>query len=171
MLLTKHVVIGYPVVTVFLIIEMVLQKYYVGTDSKAGNAACVAILWLYVAVYGFFLDPPQFVYISEIFPTTLRAKGIALGFTAYFLGAITFTTPMATATRNIGWKIYLVFVACNVISIIIIYFYVPETSGLSLEEMGELFGDEVVVHLTSDGHGIVESEKPEVQHFEIEKRE
>jgi Sugar (and other) transporter len=83
-----NAVCGYSAVTVFLIIEMVLQKYYVGTDDKAGNAACVAILWLYVAVYGFFLDPPQFVYISEIFPTTLRAKGIALGFTAYFLGAM-----------------------------------------------------------------------------------
>ena len=47
----------------------------------------------------------------------------------------------------------------------------PETSNLSLEEIGELFGDEVVVHLTKDGHGIVESEKPEVQHFEIGKHE
>jgi hypothetical protein len=54
---------------------------------------------------------------------------------------------------------YLVFIACNVVSTIIIYFFVPETSNLSLEEIGELFGDEVIVHLTQDGHGIVEEEK------------
>jgi hypothetical protein len=54
---------------------------------------------------------------------------------------------------------YLVFVICNVFTTIIIYFFVPETSKLSLEEIGEIFGDEVVVHLTNDGHGIVESEK------------
>lgn len=57
---------------------------------------------------------------------------------------------------------YLVFVACNVVTIVLIYFFVPETSNLSLEEIGELFGDEVVVHLTQDGHGIMEEEKAEV---------
>ena len=101
----------------------------------------------------------QFVYVSEIFPTTLRAKGIAMGFAAYFVGAITFTTPAATAARTIGWKMYLVYLACNIVSIVIIYFYIPETSRLSLEEIGELFGDTVVVHLTTDGHGIIEEDK------------
>lgn len=162
---------GYPVVTVFLILEMVLQKYYVGTTNKAGNAATVAILWLYVASYGFFLDPTQFVYISEISPTTLRAKTIAMGFTAYFLGALTFTTPFATATREIGWKFYLVFIGCNVVSVIIIYLYVPETGGLSLEEMGDLFGDEVIVHMTKDGHHIVEQEKLVVEQIETVKHD
>jgi hypothetical protein len=33
-----------------------------------------AILWLWIGCYGFFLDPVQFVIVSEIFPTTLRAK-------------------------------------------------------------------------------------------------
>lgn len=28
-----------------------------------------------------------------------------------------------------------------------------------MEELGALFGDEVVVHLTQDGHGIVEGEQ------------
>ena len=42
------------------------------------------------------------------------------------------------------------------ISIIIVHFYIPETKQLPVEEIGALFGDEVVVHLTDDGHGIVE---------------
>jgi hypothetical protein len=62
---------------------------------------------------------------------------------------------------------YLVFIGCNVVSTVLIYFYVPETTRLSLEEIGELFGDEVVVHLTTDGHGIVETEKvAQIEHRE-----
>lgn len=44
----------------------------------------------------------------------------------------------------------------------------PETTRLSLEEIGELFGDEVVVHLRADGHGIVEEDKlQEATHIEV----
>jgi len=36
-----------------------------------------------------------------------------------------------------------------------------------MEEIGALFGDEVVVHLTSDGHGILEDKmEVEVVHLE-----
>ncbi len=32
----------------------------------------------------------------------------------------------------------------------------PETTGKTLEEMGALFGDEVVIHFAADGTGLVE---------------
>jgi hypothetical protein len=54
---------------------------------------------------------------------------------------------------------YLVYIFCNVVSTILIYFFIPETAQLSLEEIGELFGDKVVVHLTNDGHGLVEGDR------------
>jgi hypothetical protein len=68
-----------------------------------------AFLWIYVGIYGFFIDPPQFVYCAEIFPTTLRAKGIALSFSAYFVGAITFTTPAGNISQS-----FVVFSVCVV---------------------------------------------------------
>lgn len=48
---------------------------------------------------------------------------------------------------------------CNVVLKVIFYFFFPEMSKLSLEEIGGPFGDQVVVHLTDDGHGILEDEK------------
>ena len=50
----------------------------------------------------------------------------------------------------------MVWFACNIVSTILIYFFIKETSNLTLEDIGELFGDKVVVHLTENGTGIVE---------------
>ena len=40
----------------------------------------------------------------------------------------------------------------------IVYFYIPETKKVPVEEIGAMFGDEVVVHMTADGHGILEED-------------
>lgn len=67
-----------------------------------------------------------------------------------------YTAPGPTAFATIGWKYYLVFVSCDAVCFALLYKYLPETKGLTLEEMGDLFGDEVVTHLTDNGKGIVE---------------
>lgn len=54
---------------------------------------------------------------------------------------------------------YLIYMALCLVITIIVYFFIPETKQLPMEELGALFGDEVVVHLTQDGHGIVEGEQ------------
>ncbi len=57
---------------------------------------------------------------------------------------------------------FLIYFALMIVSFTITYFFIAETKGLPVEEIGALFGDEVVVHLTSDGQGIVE-DKPSVE--------
>ena len=42
-----------------------------------------------------------------------------------------------------------VFACLTLVSVVVIYFMYPETKGKSLEELAELFGDPVVVHLTN----------------------
>jgi len=168
----RLLLIGFPLCAINLLIEALLQRQYVGTGNKSGNAAALAWVYVYIICYGFCLDPAQVVWCSEIFPTTLRAKGIGLTFFSYFVGGITYTTPGATAFRVIQWRMYMIWFACSVVSSIIVYFFIPETSKLPVEEIGALFGDEVVIHLSKDGHGILESDKlfeadmPEVAHVE-----
>lgn len=62
---------------------------------------------------------------------------------------------------------FMIYMALSAISAVIVYFYLPETKGLPIEEIGALFGDEVVVHLTKDGHGLIEDKAIEVDHREI----
>lgn len=58
-------------------------------------------------------------------------------------------TPGATAIATISWRYFVVFCCLTVVTIVVIYFYYPETKGRSLEELAELFGDPVVIHLTT----------------------
>lgn len=58
---------------------------------------------------------------------------------------------------------FLIYAGLCVVSFIITYFYIPETKGLPVEEIGALFGDTVAVHLTADGQGIVEDKEGAVQ--------
>ena len=67
----------------------------------------------------------------------------------YFIACITYVTPGATAIANIGWRYFLVFVCLTVVTIVVLIFMYPETKGRSLEELAELFGDRVVVHVTN----------------------
>lgn len=53
---------------------------------------------------------------------------------------------------------YLLYMALCTCCTVIVYFFVPETKQIPLEEIGALFGDEIVVHLTDDGRGIVEKQ-------------
>jgi hypothetical protein len=76
-----------------------LQRVYLGTTDKAGNATCLLFIFLFIVCFQF-IDSPSFVWAAEVFPTTIRAKGIGLTFFAYFVGAITWTTPTALAFKN-----------------------------------------------------------------------
>jgi hypothetical protein len=78
--------------------------------------------------------------------------------------------PQLTSYVVSGWHMYILYFGLCLISWVIVYFFIPETKNLPVEEIGALFGDEVVVHLTADGHGIVEDVEGklglEVQHHE-----
>ncbi|KAJ9609896.1 hypothetical protein H2200_006225 [Cladophialophora chaetospira] len=151
----KLFLIGFPVLAVNLLAEALLQRAYLGSGNQAGLGAAVAFIFLFIVLFQF-IDAPSFVWCSEIFPTTIRAKGIGLSMFAYFVGFITFSTPGPLAFRNITWRMYLIFMGFCIICEVLVYLFVVETRGLPIEEMGALFGDEVVLHMTSDGRGLVE---------------
>ena len=88
------------------------------------------------------------MYCSEIFPTHIRSKGVGWSLAVLFLSALVYLEAAPTAFANIGWKYYLLFIILTAINIAVIWWLFPETKGLSLEEINEMFGDEVVVHIT-----------------------
>lgn len=65
-----------------------------------------------------------------------------------FLSTIPFLEAAPTAFAAIGWKFYLVFILLTAINATIIFLFFPGTRGLSLEDINEIFGEEVAIHLS-----------------------
>lgn len=125
-----------------------LVAQFAGTDNKVGNAFGVLFIFIFVTFYGGSMDASSYVYCSEIFPTAFRSRGVGLSVSGLFLGSLTYTVPAPTAFAHIGWKYYLIFIILPWIGAGAMIKYFPETAKLSLEEIGGLFGDEVV-HLNT----------------------
>ncbi|KAJ4258978.1 hypothetical protein NW762_008066 [Fusarium torreyae] len=113
------------------------------TGSKSAGIVVVVCLFTYFFHYDIAWTPLLFGYPTEIFPYSLRSKGIAVELFAIYGSLIiaAFTNPIGL--ENIGWKYYIVFCVLLVIFFGITYFIFPETKGYSLEEIAKIFdGDE-----------------------------
>ncbi|RDW61604.1 MFS sugar transporter [Coleophoma crateriformis] len=142
---------GFTGCMVAVIVETVMIAEFVTGPKTSAGGQKVAILaiFFFVFFYGLFIDAASFIYSSEIYPTNIRSRGVALATTTYFIACITFVTPGATAIATISWRYFIVFICLTFVTILVIFFYYPETKGRSLEELAELFGDPVAVHMTT----------------------
>ena len=75
----------------------------------------------------------------EVLPTNLRAKGAALStsFTFLYNLCVSKTTPLLFV--SIGYKTYYYYAGLCALSTLITLFFLPETKGLTLEELDTLF--------------------------------
>jgi hypothetical protein len=94
---------------------------------------------------------------------------VAFALSILFLSTIAYLEAAPTAFATIGWKFYLLFIILTAINIPLIWYFFPETMGLSLEEIGERFGDEIVIHLRDVSNERVAGDKggEEKVHIEI----
>ena len=81
----------------------------------------------------------------EVLPTNLRAKGAALStsFTFLYNLCVSKTTPLLFVA--IGYKTYFYYAGLCALSTLITLFFLPETKGLTLEELDTLFKEAPLV--------------------------
>lgn len=83
-------------------------------------------------------------------PLAFRAKGASLATATnwsfnWLVGEL---TPILM--EKIGWRLYFILAFFALVAFITVYFCYPETSGVPLEEIGALFGDEINVPQDED---------------------
>jgi len=120
--------------------------------GSVGTALCMAgvaiifkyhrwqagLVWLlvgFIAFFSFSQGAVIWVYISEVFPNRVRAKGQSIGsFTHWFMNAVvSILFPVVAATW--GSAPFFFFAAMMALQFIVVLLFYPETRGVSLEAM------------------------------------
>ncbi len=110
--------------------------------TDRGGTVVLASFLLFIASHAFGQGAVIWVFISEIFPTRVRAKGQALGsFTHWFMCAgIAWTFPMFA--EKTGAHIFAFYAGMMVLQLIWVLLMMPETKGVPLEEIQKKLGIE-----------------------------
>jgi sugar porter (SP) family MFS transporter len=96
------------------------------------------LVWLligYIASFAFSQGAVIWVYLSEVFPNRVRAKGQSLGcFSHWTMNALISGIFPLMAAKSGGIP-FIFFAAMMVVQFFVVLFIYPETKGISLEEM------------------------------------
>jgi SP family arabinose:H+ symporter-like MFS transporter len=125
--------------------------------GSVGTAICLAgvayifftqqhqnlLVWLlvgFIAFFAFSQGAVIWVYIGEVFPNQVRAKGQSLGsFSHWFMnGVISLIFPLVA--NSSGAYPFVFFSAMMILQFFVVATFYPETKGVSLEEMQRKLG-------------------------------
>ena len=121
-----------------LSLSMVAWSFY----SHAGPAFLMTFLLLFIAAHAIGQGAVIWVFISEIFPNKVRAMGQSFGASIHwvFAAMITLLTPVFLDAQNgifkdNPWPIFAFFAFMMALQLIWVLTKVPETKGVSLENL------------------------------------
>lgn len=124
--------------------------------GSVGTAACLSgvaaiffthshqnlLVWLLAGYIIFFapLGAVIWVYISEVFPTRVRAKGQSLGSSSHWIMNAIISLIFPIMAKASGGAPFAFFAAMMVLQFVVVLFFYPETKGISLEQLQRKLG-------------------------------
>ena len=104
--------------------------------SDAQGAVVVVFVCAFIASHAVGQGAVIWVFISEIFPNAVRDYGMSLGSGTHWVMAATITllTPTVLSTFS-GAQIFAFFAGMMCLQLLFVWLVMPETKGLTLEEM------------------------------------
>ncbi|KAF8498516.1 general substrate transporter [Russula emetica] len=131
----------------------------IGSTTSASNqtaqSTLVAFVCFYIAFFASTWGPITWVVTGEIFPLKIRAKAMSLSVASNWLWnwAIAYSTPYlvdpGAGNLDLGTKVFYLWGTTCFCCIIFAYFCIPETKGLSLEQIDVLYQNVAPVNSVS----------------------
>ena len=131
---------GAILMSITFIVNAALIKIFPATVNNTGaHWGFIVMTWVFNFIFFITSGPLSWAIPAELFGTAMRTKGVSWGaMTSFaFNTMIGQVTPIAIAA--IGWKFYIIFIVCNLINALFFWAFLPETKGLNLEDMDDLF--------------------------------
>ena len=117
----------------------------ISVDNNSGQQALIALVCIYIAAFASTWGPIAWVITGEIFPLNIRAKAMSLSVASNWLWnfGIGYATPYLVNTgpgnAGLGVKVFFIWGSTCLGCLIFTYFCIPETKGLSLEQVDLLY--------------------------------
>ncbi|THH28577.1 hypothetical protein EUX98_g5616 [Antrodiella citrinella] len=117
----------------------------ISVTNTAGQKALIGLVCLYVAGFASTWGPIAWVVVGEIFPLQIRAKAMSLSIASNWLWnfGIAYATPYlvnaGAGNADLGVKVFFLWGSTCLCCTIFAFLCVPETKGLSLEQIDLLY--------------------------------
>lgn len=89
----------------------------------------------FIAAFAISQGAVIWVFISEVFPSTVRGKGQALGSATHWIMAAAITWMFPVFATSVGGSVFAFFGAMMLLQIVFVWKLMPETNGIPLEDM------------------------------------
>lgn len=111
------------------------------SSSSISPTSIITILLIYTAitVYNLSWGPLPWPLTAEFFPTRLRSPGVSLAVASQWASNFIWSSSTPYILRDLGWATFLLFGVLDLGIAAVVWVYLPETRGLSLEEVQGVF--------------------------------
>lgn len=111
-------------------------------EHKAAGWAACALVWVFAMGFGYSWGPCSWIVVAEIWPLSVRGKGLSISASSNWMNNFIVGQVTPTMLKHIGFGTFVFFGSFSFLGALFILFFVPETKGLTLEEMDDVFGSE-----------------------------
>ncbi|KAJ5665550.1 mfs monosaccharide transporter protein [Penicillium maclennaniae] len=133
---------GYSVMAICMLILSTVSTA-LGSDDPAAQKVVIAFLCIWAFVFGGFIGPSVWLASAEMHSVRLRTYGQANTTLLYeiFSFAVQFWTPYMLNVKygNMGVNVGYFYFGLTVAVLVLVFFFVPETARLTLEQIDDFF--------------------------------
>jgi SP family sugar:H+ symporter-like MFS transporter len=114
------------------------------TNTPNAGKGMIVVACLFIAAYAMTWGPMVWAIVAELFPSKYRAKGMALATATNWLWNFLISFFTTFITKDIDFAYGYVFAGCLFFATLIVYFFVIEGKGRTLEELDWMYVNKVV---------------------------
>jgi sugar porter (SP) family MFS transporter len=158
----------FPLMAIFLI--MTGAGFTIDYNERGKNAVIILGIYLFSAVYSSGEGPVPFTYSAEAFPLYIRdlGMGFATATCWFFNFILAFSWPrMKNAFHPTG--AFMWYAGWNIVGFFMVLWLLPETKGLTLEELDEVFDVPTGQHAAYQTRSFINGFKRNILRQKIDK--